>query len=115
MVSSTTATSISLSWTASSGSIDSYEITWRKSSSEQCTDDERGNTTITDGSTSYTITGLEEYSNYSITVTATNALGSVVGHSISGMTGEAGEGLIVVVKMDTMDKLSPISSSFSSS
>ena len=41
-------------------------------------DGTRGSTIITGGSSSYTITGLEEDSNYTITVTATNAAGSAV-------------------------------------
>ena len=46
---------------------------------------------ITDGSTSYMITGLEEDSSYSITVTATNAAGSsAVSGTVTAVTGEAG-------------------------
>jgi len=53
-VSSTTATTISLSWSVPSGSVvDNYEVMWMGGGI-------RSSTTITDGSTSYTITGLEE-------------------------------------------------------
>ena len=49
-------------------------------------------TTITDGSTSYDIIGLEEDSSYTITVTASNSAGSsVVSNTVTTMTLEAGE------------------------
>ena len=58
----------------------------------KCSDKDMGSTTITNGSTSYTITGLEEDSNYTITVTAINAAGSAVSDPITGITEKAGEG-----------------------
>ena len=83
-VSSTTATTISLSWSVPSGSVvDSYEVTWE-------TDGNRSNTTITDGSISYTIRGLEAEANYTITVTASNTAGSAVSDPVTGTTGRAG-------------------------
>ena len=54
---------------------------------------DEGRTTIIDGSTRYTISELEENSNYTIIVTATNAAGSAVSVPVTGMTEEAGEGL----------------------
>ena len=49
-------------------------------------------TTITDGSTSYNIMGLEEDSSYTITVTASNLAGSsAVSNLITAMTLEAGK------------------------
>ena len=49
-------------------------------------------TTITDGSTSYDIMGLEEDSSYTITVTASNSAGSsAVSNTVTAMTLEAGE------------------------
>ena len=46
---------------------------------------------ITDGSTSYIITGRQEDSSYSITATATNAAGSsAVSNTVTAVTGEAG-------------------------
>jgi len=50
----------------------------------------RSSTTITDGSTSYTITPLEEETSYTITVTATNAAGSAVSDQVFGTTLTAG-------------------------
>ena len=85
-VSSTTPTSISLSWSVPSGSVvDSYEVMWETDSSA----------TITDGSTSYTITGLEEETNYTITVTATNAAGSAASDPVTGATLRAGNNVCV--------------------
>ena len=45
---------------------------------------------ITDGSTSYMITGLEEDSSYSITVEAMNSIGMATSNTATGMTQEAG-------------------------
>ena len=50
----------------------------------------RSSITITNGSTSYTITGLEEKTSYTITVTATNAAGSAVSDLVFGTTLTAG-------------------------
>ena len=63
---------------------------WERDTLGECPDEDEGSTTITDGSTSYTITGLEEDSSYTSTVNATNAAGSVVSDPITEMTGEAG-------------------------
>ena len=90
-VNSTTATTISLSWTSAGSVVDSYEVMWERDTSGECPDEDEGSATITDGSTSYTITGLEEDSSYTITVTATNAAGSAASHPVSGTTEEIGE------------------------
>ena len=50
-----------------------------------------GNIIITDGSTCCNITGLEEYSRYTITVTAINAVSSAISNSVTGMTTEDGK------------------------
>ena len=87
---STTATTISLSWSVPSGSVvDSYEVAWQRDTSGDCPDVDEGSMSITDGSNSYTISELEEYSDYTITVTATNAAGSSA-VSDTAVTGEAG-------------------------
>ena len=54
---------------------------------------DEGNATITGGFTNYTITELEEDSNYTITVTATNAAGNADSDPVTGMTMKEGEGL----------------------
>ena len=93
-ISNTTLTIISLSWTTASGTVDSYEVMWERDTSRECPDVDEGNATITNGSVSYFNVELEEDSNYTITVTATNAAGSAVSVPVTGMTGEAGEGLM---------------------
>ena len=91
---STTPTTISLSWTTSNSTADSYEVTWERDTSGECPDVDEDNATITSTSTSYTILGLQEDSNYIIIVTATNALGSAISVPVTAVTGEAGEGLV---------------------
>ena len=92
-VDSTTATTISLSWSVPSGSVvDSYEVMWQRDTSGYCPDEDEGSMSITDGSTSYIITGRQEDSSYSITATATNAAGSSsASNAVTATTREAGE------------------------
>ena len=66
-------------------------VIWKRNTSEECSDKDGGNSTVTDGSTSYSIENLEEGSSYTITVTATNAAGSVVSDPVMGVTEEVGE------------------------
>jgi len=91
MVGSSTVTTSYISWSIPSGSVvDSYVVIWQRGTSGECADEGISSTTITDGSLSYTITGLEEDSSYTITVTASNAAGSAVSDSVTGITGETG-------------------------
>ena len=65
---------------------------WQRDTSGECPDEDEGSISLTDGSTSYDIMGLEEDSSYSITVTASNAAGSsAVSNTVTAMTLEAGE------------------------
>ena len=64
---------------------------WQRDTSGECSDEDEGSTTITDGSTSCVIMGIEEDSSYSITVTATNSAGSAVSDAVTAVTLEAGE------------------------
>ena len=65
---------------------------WQRDTSGECSDEDEGSTTITDGSTSYDIMGLAGISSYSITVTATNVAGSsAVSDAVTAMTPEAGD------------------------
>ena len=65
---------------------------WQRDTSGECPDEGEGSISLTDGSTSYDIMGLEEDSSYSITVTASNAAGSsAVSNTVTVMTLEAGE------------------------
>ena len=63
---------------------------WQRDTSGECPDEDIDSTTITNGSLSYTITGLEEDSSYTITVTASNAAGNAVSDPVTGITGETG-------------------------
>ena len=94
MVNSITPTTISLSWTASSATVDSYEVIWERDTSGKCPNVDMDSTVITSSSTSHTISGLQEHSNYTITVTATNTAGSAVSVPITAVTGDTGEGLV---------------------
>ena len=91
-VGSSTATSISLSWTSAGSEAVSYEVMWETDDIGGCSGGSHMNsTTITDGSTSYDIMGLEEDSSYTISVTASNSAGSsAVSNTVTAMTLEAG-------------------------
>ena len=65
-------------------------VMWQRDTSGECPDEDIDSITITDGSLSYTITGLVKESSYTITVTATNAAESAVSDPVTGMTGETG-------------------------
>ena len=85
-VDTTTATSISLSWTSAGSEVDSYEVMW---TSDECPDDvDEGSATITE--TSYIIEHLREGTNYTITVNATNSAGTSSSDSVTGETQELG-------------------------
>ena len=93
-VNTTTATSISLCWTSPDSLIDNYtyEVMWNRDTSGECPDEDEGTTTITDGSTSYDIMGLEEDSSYSITVIAHNASSTtLVNDTVTAETKETGK------------------------
>ena len=94
MSSTTAATTISLSWSTPNGTDANFVVIWKRNTSEECSDENVGNSTITDGSTSYSIENLEEGSSYTITVTATNAAGSAVSDPVMGVTEEVGEGQV---------------------
>ena len=89
-VQSTTATTISLSWTSAGSMVDSYEVMWQRDTSGDCSNQDVGSTTLTDGSTSYIITGLEESSNYTIKVVAMNANEMEISNSVTGFIQESG-------------------------
>ena len=105
---STTATTISFSWTVPSGSVvTEYLIEWQRDTSVGCSDKDQDSDTITD--TSYTINGLEEDSRYTITVTASNTAGSSeVSNSVTAVTEEAGERLSLLVVTGLWSSLSQL-------
>ena len=89
----TTATTITISWSSAGSESVSYVVMWETDDVGGCSGgSDMDSTTITDGSTSYDITELEEDSTYSITVTASNSAGSSAFSSpVTAMTMEAGE------------------------
>ena len=89
-VKSTSATVISFFWTSAGSVVDSYEVMWQRDTSGNCPDENEGNTTLTDGSTSYNIAGLEEDSNYIVTVIATNEVWNSINNNITVTTREDG-------------------------
>ena len=87
------ATTISLSWTSAGSVLDNYEVMWERDTSRECPGVDEDSATITGGSTSYTISRLEENSNYTITVIAISTAGSAISIPVTAMTGQAGKGL----------------------
>ena len=89
----TTATTITISWTNNDPMVTSYEVRWETDDVGGCSGgSDMGSITFTDDSTSYEIIRLEEDSTYSITVTASNSAGSsAVSNTVTAMTMEAGE------------------------
>jgi len=84
-VNSTTVTTIFIFRTSARSVVDSYEVMWVRDTSGECPDEDEGSAAITDGSTSYTMTGLEEDISYTITVTATIANESAVSEPVTGI------------------------------
>ena len=63
---------------------------WERDTSVGCSDEDEGSATII--TSLYDITGLEEDSSYTITVTASNSAGSsAVSNTVTAMNLEAGE------------------------
>ena len=87
---SVTSTTIPLTWTSAGSVVNSYEVEWRYYFGE-CSGVRGDRATVAGGMTNYTIEGLEEYITYSITVTATNDVGSTVSEVATVRTSEAGE------------------------
>ena len=96
-VTSTTSTMIHLSWSSSGLLVIGYEVKWQKDTSGKCLvkNTDNGNATVV--STSYTITGVDGDSRYTITVIATDSAGSnTVSVPITALTKEAGENINIV-------------------
>ena len=90
-----TSTTIRLSWSGADSVVNSYEVMW---TARGCPGVTGGSVTVDGGTTSYTMVGLEEYITYTITVTATNAVGSAVSDKAiaTQRTREAGKLMIAV-------------------
>ena len=106
MVDSVTPTTISISWTSGGSEGVSYLVEWQRDTSE-----DQGTVTITDGSTSYIISGLEENSRYIIRVNASNAIGSEESDPVIGMTANQDSPVALPVVM--VDSVTPTSISIS--
>lgn len=86
-VNGTTTTTISLYWSISNESVvDRYVVQWERDTSGDCENEDEGSITVHSGSTSYTITGLEEDSRYTISVEAANGAGSAISNHITART-----------------------------
>ena len=83
-----TATSIPVTWTSGGSEGVSYVVEWEYGGG--CPGISGGSQSIgVGGSREYTIEDLEEYITYSITVRASNSLGSVDSPPVNGRTNEA--------------------------
>ena len=89
LMTSMTSTTTPLTWTSAGSVVNSYEVEWRYDG--ECSDVRGGSASVAGTMTSYTIEGLEEYITYSITVTATNDVGSAVSEVAIVKTSEASE------------------------
>ena len=74
----TTATSISFSWSVADSVFTSSMVAWHRDISGECPDEDEDSAPITGSSTSYTVNGVEEDSDYIITMTVSNAADIVV-------------------------------------
>ena len=93
-----TSTTIALSWTQSGSSVDNYTLfytyTIRRCGSGPVMS---GSEVIGDGNgMSFTLTGLEDDSNYTITLTAISVAGQLTSNEISATTDTAGMVIIVM-------------------
>ena len=73
-------------WTSAGSVVNSYEVEWRYNG--ECSDVRGGRATVAGSAISYTIEGLEEYSAYSITITAGNDVSSAVSGIATARTSE---------------------------
>ena len=69
-----------------------FVVEWQRNTSVGCSDEDEGSVSMNGGFTSYTITGVEEDSRYTTTVTASNTAGiSGVSNTVTAFTEETGE------------------------
>ena len=86
-----TSTTIALSWTQSGSSVDSYTVSYTYTIRRCGSGPVSGSEEIRNGnSRSFTLTDLEEDSDYTITLTAISAAGQLVSNQISITTTIAG-------------------------
>ena len=86
-----TSTTIALSWTQSGSSVDSYTVSYTYTIRRCGSGPVSGTEEISDGNArSFTLTGLEEDSDYTITLTAISVTGQLTSNQISTTTAIAG-------------------------
>ena len=92
-IASTDGRSMKPFWTITQGSIvQSYTVLWVRHMSTECPYEQQGSHTTSDNSTTFVITGLEENSNYSITVVARNRAGQgIVSDPVTQITKQTGK------------------------
>ena len=92
-----TSTTIALSWTQSGSSVDSYTVSYTYTIRRCGSCPESGSEEISDSNArSFTLTDLEEDSNYTITLTAISAAGQLTSNQISTTTATAGLYIIIM-------------------
>ena len=85
--SSINSTAIPLTWTRAGSVVNSYDVMWTPGGGE-CSGVSGSSASVDGDTVSHTIEGLEEYTTYTITVTATNDVGSAVSDQVTGRTSE---------------------------
>ena len=86
-----TSTTIALSWTQSGSSVDSYTVSYNYTIRRCGSGPVSGSEEISDGNArNFNLTGLEEDSDYTITLTAINLAGQLTSNQISTNTKSAG-------------------------
>ena len=85
--SSINSTAIPLTWTSAGSVVNSYDVMWTPGGGE-CSGVSGGSDSVDGDTVSHTIEGLEEYTTYTITVTATNDVGSAISDQATGRTSE---------------------------
>ena len=85
-----TATTISLSWTQPGSAVDSYTVSYTYTIRQCGSGVMSGSEEISDGNArSFMLSGLEEDSDYTITLTANSAVGTLVSNQVSATTSTA--------------------------
>ena len=96
-----TSTTIALSWTQSGSSVDSYTVSYNYTIRRCGLGPVSGSVEISDGNArSFTLTGLEEDSNYTITLTAISAAGQLTSNQVTTTTDTAGLYIVYYVNYD---------------
>ena len=86
-----TSTTINLNWTQSGSSVDSYTVSYTYTIRQCGSGPVSGSEEISNGNArSFTLTDLEEDSDYTITLTAISAAGQLTSNQISTNTDTAG-------------------------